>query len=307
MKVLVSGSSGLIGSALRPALQSAGHDVIRLIRRPAAEPDEVEWRPDAPTFDRSVLEGLEAVIHLAGENIAGRWSESKKQRIRSSRVEGTRLLSDALAGLERPPHTFVGASAIGYYGDRADEPLDEHSPPGEGFLPEVCQAWEAAADPLRAAGTRVVHLRTGVVLSPRGGALAKLLLPFKLGAGGKVGSGRQYWSWIAIDDVVGAYLHALAHDSLTGPANATAPHPATNTEFTKALGRVLRRPTILPLPAFAAKLGLGEMADALLLASARVLPRRLEASGFTFRYPTLEPALRHVLDRPSVTQRSTCG
>lgn len=295
MKTFVTGASGLIGSALVPALEAAGHEVVRMIRRPPAQPDEVEWRPDAPTFDRSVLEGAGAVVHLAGENIAGRWTAAKKQQIRDSRVDGTRVLAGAFAGLERPPAVFVGASAVGYYGDRGDELLDEESPPGEGFLPEVCQGWEAAADPLREAGVRVAHLRIGVVLSRQGGALGKMLLPFKLGAGGVVGSGRQYWSWVAIDDVVAAVLHVLANDQLRGPVNGVAPNPATNREFTKTLGRVLRRPTVFPMPAFAARLALGEMADALLLASARVVPRRLQASGYAFRYPDLESALRHVL------------
>ena len=297
MKVYVTGSSGLIGTALLPALRGAGHEVVRMIRRPASSPDEVEWRPDAPTFDRSVLEGAEAVVHLAGENIAGRWTAAKKDRIRASRLEGTRVLAEALAGLERPPRVFVGASATGYYGDRGEDVLDEDSPPGKGFLPEVCQGWEAAADPLREAGARVAHVRIGVVLSPEGGALGKMLLPFKLGAGGVMGSGRQYWSWIAIDDVVGAILHVLSHETLSGAVNAVAPQSVTNREFTKTLGRVLRRPTIFPMPAFAARLALGEMADALLMASARVVPRRLQASGYAFRYPELEGALQHVLAR----------
>jgi uncharacterized protein (TIGR01777 family) len=297
MQVFVTGSSGLIGSTLVPALRGAGYEVVRMIRRPPANPGEIEWRPDAPTFDRTVLEGAEAVVHLAGENIAGRWTAGKKQRIRDSRVQGTHVLADTFAGLERPPRVFVGASAIGYYGDRGDVSLDEDAPPGDGFLPEVCQAWEAAADPLRRAGVRVAHVRLGLVLSGDGGALGKMLLPFKLGAGGVVGSGRQYWSWVTIDDVVGAILHVLASDQLSGPINTVAPNPVTNREFTKTLGRVLHRPTIVPMPRFAAKLALGQMADELLLASARVVPRRLETSGYAFRYPELEGALGHVLAR----------
>ncbi|HUG92790.1 MAG TPA: TIGR01777 family oxidoreductase [Planctomycetaceae bacterium] len=295
MKVLITGASGLVGSALVPKLHAAGHEVVRLVRRPPAQPDEIEWRPDSATIDGTALEGCDAVVHLAGENIAGRWTAAKKRRIRESRVEGTRVLCTALAGLARPPGTFVGASAIGYYGDRGDDVLDDDSPPGTGFLPQVCVAWEAAADPLRETDARVVHLRIGVVLSRRGGALAKMLLPFRLGLGGVIGGGRQFWSWIALDDVVGAISHALSTDSLAGAANAVAPQPVTNREFTKTLGRVLKRPTVFPMPAFAARLAFGEMAEALMLASARVVPRRLESSGYAFEYPALEDALRHVL------------
>jgi uncharacterized protein (TIGR01777 family) len=301
MKLAVSGSSGLVGSALMPALAAAGHQVARLARpgsrqnRQSSLPD-IAWDPGAGRVDAAGLAGLDGVVHLAGENIAaGRWSEKRKEAIRKSRVDGTLLLSRALAGLERPPRVLVSASAIGYYGDRGDEVLRESNPRGHGFLPAVCVAWESATEPAEKAGLRVLHLRFGVILSGRGGALAKMLPPFRFGLGGRVGSGRQFMSWVALDDVVGAIRHALATESLRGPVNVVAPAPVTNLEFTRALGRVLRRPTVAPLPAFAARLMFGEMADALLLASTRVVPDALRASGFGFRYPDLEPALRHVI------------
>lgn len=294
MHVAVSGASGLIGSTLVPLLTSAGHQVTRLVRRPAGE-GEATWNP-ASGLDLTALDGLDAVVHLAGENIAAaRWTAAAKQRIRESRVQGTRFLCEALATAPRVPKVLVCASAIGFYGDRGAEELTEESAAGSGFLAEVVRDWEAAAGPARDAGIRVVNLRFGVILSRKGGALAKMLLPFKLGAGGRVGDGRQYWSWISIDDAAGAIQHALLTEGLSGPVNAVAPQPVTNAEFTKTLGRLLRRPTLLPMPAFAARLALGEMADDLLLASARVIPRQLERTGYVFRQPTLEAALRHVL------------
>jgi hypothetical protein len=239
-------------------------------------------------------------VHLAGENIAARrWSAKQKARIRDSRVVGTRLLCHALATAAAPPQFVICASAIGYYGDRVDEWLTEDSSPGTSFLCQVCRDWEAAADPARAAGIRVVHLRLGVILSANGGALAKMLLPFQLGVGGIVGNGRQFYSWIAIDDVVEAIQHAIGQPELRGPVNTVAPNPVTNDEFTKTLGRVLRRPTIFPMPAFAARLAFGEMADELLLASARVSPQLLIDSGYEFRFPLLESTFRHVLGRHS--------
>ncbi len=297
MKVLITGSSGLIGSALIPFLVEGGHHVTRLVRaRPKPDGDEVRWDPEKGEVDRDGFEGLDAVVHLAGENIAGgRWTVGRKAKIRSSRVEGARLLCEALAGLERPPEVLVSASAIGYYGDRGDEVLTEESPPGAGFLAEVCREWEAASGPADRAGMRVVRLRIGIVLSDRGGALAKMLLPFRLGLGGRIGGGGQYMSWIALDDVVGAIHHAMITEALRGPVNAVGPSPVVNLEFTKTLGRVIRRPTIFPLPAFAARLALGEMADALLLASTRVEPARLVGAGYVFRHPELEAALRHLL------------
>jgi hypothetical protein len=299
MKVLVSGAGGLVGAALCPFLTTGEHEVVRLRREKSVGDDrDATWDVAAKRIDADKLEGLDAVVHLAGENIAGgRWNTTRKKKIRDSRIEGTRLLCETLAALESPPKTLVCASAIGYYGDRGDELLDESSDIGEGFLSEVCRDWEAATEPARQAGIRVVNLRFGVILSPKGGALASMLLPFRFGAGGVVGSGRQYWSWIAIDDVIGAIQHTLMTDNLVGPVNCVAPEPATNREFTKTLGRVLRRPTIFPLPAFAARFVLGEMADALLLCSARVDPQQLQQAGYEFRCPTLEDALRHLLGR----------
>ena len=298
MNVLVSGSSGLIGSALVPALSADGHAVRRLRRAPGSGADATSWNPDDGTFAEGALDGLDAVVHLAGENIAGgRWTASRKSRIRDSRVEGTRRLCAALAALETPPRVLVAASAIGFYGDRGDALLDESAAPGIGFLPEVSRSWEAAAAPAREAGIRVVHLRIGIVLSPAGGALGQMLLPFKLGVGGVLGSGDQYMSWIALDDLVGIVRHALADESLSGPVNAVAPRAVTNREFTRTLGQVLRRPTILPAPAFALRIALGEMADALLLASTRVDPAALRGGSFEFRHPELDGALRQVLDR----------
>ncbi len=297
MKVLVSGSSGLVGSALVPFLTTGGHEVVRLVRSDPGEA-EVRWDPEAGSVDTAGLEGLDAVVHLAGENIAaGRWTEEKKQRIRDSRVEGTRLLCETLAGLEQPPRALVCASAMGYYGDRGDEVLTEESDPGSGFLPEVCREWEAAAGPAAEAGIRVVNLRFGIILSPEGGALAKMLFPFRMGAGGRLGSGDQYMSWISLDDAVGAIHHALATETLEGPVNGVGPQPVTNAEYTKTLGRVLVRPTIFPMPAFAARLAFGEMADALLLSSARLEPARLQATGYAFQHPELEGALKHLLGK----------
>ena len=296
MKILVTGSTGLVGSSVIAFLTTGGHQVLRLVRGTARNDDEIAWNPVAGTIESGKLEGLDGVVHLAGENIAtGRWTAAKKARIRDSRVNGTRLLSDALAKLTHKPKVFVGASAIGFYGDRGDDVMTESSPPGTSFLCQVCRDWEAATELSRQAGIRVVNLRIGVVLTPRGGALHKMLLPFKLCAGGVIGSGRQYMSWIAIDDVIGAIHHALTCESLSGPVNAVAPEPATNRSFIKTLGGVLHRPTFFPMPAFAAKLAFGEMGDELLLASTRVVPQRLQESGYQFRCPTLDGALRHVL------------
>jgi uncharacterized protein len=298
MNILVTGASGLIGSTLVPFLTSAGHSVTRLIRsQPKPGERAVYWEPMTGTIDMHALEGVEAVVHLAGENIAARWTAEKKALIRDSRVKGTQVLCQALASQASPPKVLVSASAIGYYGDRGEEVLTEESAPGTGFLAEVCRAWEAAAEPARQKGIRVVHLRFGVVLSAAGGALAKILPPFRMGLGGVLGSGRQYMSWIALDDAVGALYHAIVTDTLQGPTNAGAPQAITNREFTQTLGKVLGRPTVVPLPAFAARLMFGEMADELLLASTRVQPAKLRASGYSFRYPELEGALRHQLGR----------
>ncbi len=293
MRVLVSGASGLVGSALVPALESAGHSVVRLVRRdPAA--NEIRWDP-AGGIAAGALEGFDAAVHLAGESIAGRWTAAKKARIRDSRVQGTRTLAAALAGAAQRPKVMVCASAIGIYGDRGDEVLREESAPGSDFLAEVSQQWEAATEPAARAGMRVVSLRFGVVLSRRGGALAQMLPPFRMGAGGRIGSGRQWMSWITLDDVVGVIQHALATDSLRGPVNTVAPTPVTNAEFTRALGEALHRPTIFPLPAFMVRLMFGEMGDALLLGSQRVDCGKLQASDFRFRHPELQPALQALL------------
>ncbi|HVL99427.1 MAG TPA: TIGR01777 family oxidoreductase [Egibacteraceae bacterium] len=300
MHIAITGATGFIGSGLVPFLVAGGHEVTRVTRRPPRAPDEVTWDPAAGRMDEDALRGVDAVVHLAGEPIAaGRWTEQRKRRIRDSRVQGTALLARTMAGTTDGPRVLVGSSGIDYYGDRGDEVLTEDSAPGDGFLAEVCVAWEAAADAAREAGVRVVHLRTGIVLSAEGGALPRLLLPFRLGLGGRFGSGRQYWSWITIDDMIGLIAHALASDGLAGPVNAVAPSPVTNAEFTRTLAGVLSRPAALPVPRFAPRLVLGELADSLLYASQRALPERAEADGYVFRHANLEEALRHVLARPS--------
>jgi uncharacterized protein len=296
MKVLISGATGLIGSSLAQELKSGGHHVTSLTRSPTGE-NNISWDPDAGTVDGS-LEGTDAVVHLAGESIAeGRWTVSKKRRIMDSRKKGTRLLAETIAGLTTPPRVMVSASAVGYYGDRADEVLREDSRPGSDFLAEVCKVWEAAADPAREAGIRVVHTRFGIVLSLEGGALGTMLPIFKLGGGGRIGRGRQWWSWVAIDDVVGTIHHALENDSVEGPVNVGSLNPMTNAEYTRVLGKVLNRPTVLPVPAPAIRLALGGIADALLLASQRMEPAKLKETGYRFRHPELEGALRHLLER----------
>jgi len=294
---MLTGSTGLVGAALTPFLTGQGHQVRRLRREPSGEAETTHWNPADGTFARSAFDGIDAVVHLAGESIAsGRWTAARKARIRDSRVDGTRRLCEAMAALESPPTVLVAASALGYYGDRADEMLDESSPPGTGFLPTVCQEWEDAAEPARRRGIRVVHLRIGLVLSARGGALAQMLLPFRLGVGGVLGSGEQFMSWITPDDLSGITLRALADDGIHGPVNAVTPNPVTNREFTKTLGKVLRRPTVLPIPAFAPRLALGEMADALLFASTRIEPAVLRKARFEFAHPNLEGALRYLLE-----------
>lgn len=296
MKVVVSGASGLVGSELVPVLTAQGHDVYRLTRVKPREALDIQWDPERKELPKSRLEGSDAIIHLAGENIAKRrWNAQFKETIRRSRLDGTKLMADTICQLETPPKVFLCASAIGYYGDRGTELLNETSAAGSGFLADACRDWEALCEPVREKGVRVVNLRIGVVLSPKGGALTQMLTPFKAGLGGVIGSGNQYWSWITIDDLLGSICHCISNDKLNGPVNATSPCPVTNYDFTKILGSVLNRPTILPIPAFLARLALGEMADALLLSSARVMPNRLSETGYHFQYPTLEPALRHLL------------
>lgn len=297
MKVLVSGSTGLVGTALVDSLVAENRDVIRLVRRPAQdECNEIQWDPNAGIIDSNAVEGLDAVVHLAGENItSGRWTTEHKGRISSSRVQGTQFLSEVLAQLEKPPRVLACASAIGFYGDREKEMLDEESEAGTGFLADVCQAWEGACKPAAAAGVRVVHLRFGIILSRNGGALAKMLAPFKMGIGGQLGDGKQYMSWVTLHDAVRAICFSLAEESLEGPVNVVGPNPATNYEFTKTLGGILRRPTLFTMPGLVARIAFGEMADALLLSSARVDPKRLLDEGLEFQHPDLGTALEFVL------------
>lgn len=297
-KILISGATGLVGSRLADELGRRGHDVFRLVRRSPADEREIRWseRSGFAEADAPRLEGFDAVFHLAGDNVAAEnWSAEKKRRIRESRTVGTRVLVEALGRCSAPPKVFVAASAIGFYGNRGDEILTEESPKGEGFFPEVCSKWEAESEKAAAFGARVVTTRIGIVLTRDGGALEKMLTPFRFGLGGVVGSGRQWMSWIALDDLIALLVHVMENGSLSGPVNATAPNPVTNEVFTKTFGRVLGRPTIVPVPEFAIRLMFGEMGETLLLQGNRVLPKRLEASGFRFSYPELETALRHVL------------
>lgn len=294
-RIVVSGATGLIGGKLLPALERVGWAPERLTRHEPVGSD-IQWDPAKGTIDAARLDGAEAVIHLAGENIgAKRWSVERKAQIRDSRVKGTTLLATALAGLARKPRVLLSVSAIGIYGDRGDERLDESSPLGEDFLAEVGERWEASADPARKAGIRVVHPRLGIVLSADGGALERMLLPANLFLGGQLGSGEQWWSWVHMDDVIAAMLHLLDAPQVSGPVNVVAPTPVRNAEFMQRLRDVLHRPAPLPTPAFALRLVLGEMADALLLSSQRVSSARLVASGYRFRYPELRAALDDVV------------
>lgn len=297
LRVAVTGSTGLVGSALVPFLRAGGHEVLRLVRRPPeVGAPEVRWDPEG-FVDTEGLEGVDAVVHLAGENIFGRWTEGKKRAIRESRVEGTRVLARELAGMERPPGAFVSASGVHYYGDSGDERLEEEAPPGDGFLARVCRGWEEAASEVAAAGVRVVRLRFGVVLTPDGGALSLMLPAFRLGLGGPVGGGDQWVSWISRDDLVGALHRALVDEEMTGPVNAVAPHPVRSRGLASALGRVLRRPALLTVPERAVRLVAGQMGEETLLASIRAVPSALERSGYRFRHPGIEQALLHVLGR----------
>jgi len=297
--VAVTGSHGFIGSALLPALTRAGHRPVRIVRGHAAGDDEIRWNPEAGTIDADGLEGVGGVVHLAGAGIGDkRWTDARKRLILESRTKGTDLLARTLAGLTRPPSALVSASAIGYYGNRGDEALDEQSAPGNDFVARVCVQWEAATAPAADAGIRVARVRGGIVLGREGGVLSRLLLPFRLGLGGRIASGRQYMSWISIDDEVRAILHALTHDQVAGPVNLTGPAPVTNDEFTKTLGRVVHRPTLIPTPLFPLRARYGsELVQHLLVEGQRVLPKRLEATGYAFEHPTLEDALRAVVDR----------
>ena len=298
--IVVSGASGLVGSALSQAIGDRRWNLRRLVRRSSADDrgDSISWNPESGLLNFTGFSGADAVVHLAGENIAsGRWTAAKKLRIRDSRVIGTHRLCKSLASMPTPPRVLVCASAIGYYGEREDQPLTEAELPGRGFLPEVCVQWERATQPAVDAGIRVVNLRIGVVLSPDGGAIQQMLLPFQFGLGGKIGNGRQYWSWISLPDLVRSILFAVEEESLIGPVNAVAPGAVTNAEFTRVFGQVLQRPTLFPLPGFVARLVLGEMANDLLLASIRVVPEQLQKNDFEFEHPDLESALRAVLNR----------
>ncbi len=296
MKVAITGSSGLIGSSLVSFLSKKSVTVSKILRENPRDYD-ISWKPEGGEWDSSFAGGIDGIVHLAGENIAsGKWTRKKKEKIRNSRIEGTRRLCEHILKLPNPPSVFVCASAIGFYGDRGMEFLNEGSPRGSGFLPDVCVGWEEATESVSKAGIRVVNVRFGIVLSKDGGALAKMLTPFKMGMGGKIGSGTQYMSWVAMDDVTDAIYHTLVTDSLKGPVNVTAPNPVTNKEFTNTLGKVLNRPAVMPMPAFAARLAFGKMANDLLLASIKVAPKRLSDSGYEFQYTELEPALKHVLD-----------
>jgi uncharacterized protein len=295
VKIAVTGSTGLVGEALVAALQSSGHEVVRVVRT-SPGPGRVVWDPAAGTIDAEGLKGIDAAVHLAGENIAsGRWTAARKRRIRDSRVNGTRFFCETIADLQPKPRIVVSASAIGFYGDCGPRELTESDPPGKGFLARVCREWEAATMPAADRGIRVVLPRIAAVLSPNGGALAKMLPPFKLGLGGKLGNGTQYMSWITLDDLVRIIVFALEHEDLDGPVNASSPHPVTNARFTKALGKALGRPTIFPMPAFVATTLFGEMAQEVLLASTRVVPTRLHAEGFKFSHPDIDLALESLL------------
>jgi uncharacterized protein len=296
MKIVVAGASGLVGTALVPALRAAGHDVRRLVRRATVSaPDEILWSPAAGELDPRDLQGTDAFINLAGENIGRRWTAARRERILRSRVDSTRTLVKAIAALSPAPRVLLNASAAGYYGDRGDDTLNEASGIGHGLLPEVCLAWETHAQVAARAGVRTVLLRFGVILTPDGGALGKMLPLFRRGLGGRLGSGEQWMSWVGIDDVIGAMMHLMHDARCTGPVNVVSPAPVTNREFTATLGRVLRRSAVIPAPAWALRLAFGDMAEEALLASTRVLPQRLIETGYQFRHPTLESAFRAIL------------
>jgi uncharacterized protein (TIGR01777 family) len=298
MKILISGASGLVGTHLIPTLKAKGHEIFRLVRKAPQAADEIQWDAEKglAESEQAKLENFDAVVHLAGDNVASEnWSDEKKRKIRDSRVTGTRVLVDALKRAQNPPKIFVSASAVGFYGNREDEVLTETSAKGVGFLAEVCDAWETESSKAEAFGARVVMPRIGVVLAKDGGALEKMLTPFKFGVGGRIGSGRQWMSWIALDDLIRIIHFALENADLRGAVNAVAPNPVTNEEFTKTFGKVLHRPTILPVPEFAIKLMFGEMGETLLLEGTRVLPKTLTEHGFEFKFTNLEAAMEKVI------------
>lgn len=297
MRILLSGSHGLVGAALKVKLEAEGHEVVPLVRyTPGYNSNEIEWNPETYSIALARLEGFDAVVHLAGESIAeGRWTEERKRRIRESRIRGTQLLTETLSSLKNPPLTFLCASAIGFYGNRADQILTEQSSPGSDFLAGVCVEWEQASAEAAQKGIRVCNLRFGIILDAHAGALAKMLPPFRMGIGGKIGTGRQWMSWISLADVLSAITFLMGEQGITGAVNVVSPNPVTNAEFTRTLGKVVSRPTFFAVPAFGARLAFGEMADALLLTSQRVVPTRLQEADFHFEYPQLEPALRHIL------------
>jgi uncharacterized protein (TIGR01777 family) len=304
MKILITGSTGLVGTALCSFLTSRQHQVLRMVRKARTGKDEISWDPYSGTVDKKALENLDAAVHLAGESISGgRWTIEKKRRIRSSRSRGTRFLAETLASLKNPPRVLISSSAIGYYGNRGEEILTEESSLGKGFLSDVCREWEMVTMPAFARGIRVAIVRTGMVLNPTGGALHKLLPLFRMGLGGVLGDGRQYMSWIALEDLIAVIHHLTQNDSIQGPVNATAPSPVTNLEFTRTLARILARPAVFRIPPCALRLMLGEMADELLLASTRAVPARLKDSGFHFQFSGMEDALRHMLVKPAVTEK----
>lgn len=293
MRIVISGSTGFIGSALVRSLKADGHQVVRLVRGAVAPgSDDVAWDPERGALHPEALDGADAVVNLAGEPIAERWTDANKRRIVESRVRGTALLARTAAASSRPPRVLVSGSAVGVYGDTGDKVVDESSPAGAGFLADVARAWEGAADPARAAGVRVAHPRFGIVISPKGGMIGRLITPFKFGAGGKVGSGRQWQSWVSLDDTVRALRFIIDVPALAGPVNVTSPYPVINEELTRTLARVLGRPSFTPVPAFAMRIVFGEMADEVLLAGQRVVPKRLLDAGFQFHHPVLEAALR---------------
>jgi uncharacterized protein len=293
MKILVTGATGFLGKPLVEKLLARGHEITRLSRSYGTP--GLHWDPTKRELHTNRLDGYDAVIHLAGETIGERFTKEKKRKIMESRREGTQFLVETLLKLKNPPKHFISSSAIGYYGNRNDEELTESSGAGNDFLAEVCKAWEQATEPLKAKGIRVANIRTGIVLDPKGGALEKLLLPFKLGAGGPIGSGKQWWSWIMLEDLLNIYIYALENESISGPVNAVAPNAYRNKDFVKALGKAMHRPALMPLPTFAVKLLLGEMGDALLLSSQHVIPKKLTDSGFTFKYTDLEAGLESIL------------